>query len=125
MVNVGLVTGSVTPSARQAAPTKVVLPEPISPRTRTMSPGRSLAASSCAAAAVSAGLELLIGRAQAQAGTGQQQRQAGEDDQSRVAAGVGQLAGGRRGRRAGARGGAARRGRGARAEVRVLRQAVA
>src|SRR4051794_38361720 len=124
MVNVGLVTGVVTPSARQAARTNVVLPVPISPRTSTTSPGRNRAASSSAAAPVASGLELLIGRAQAQAGTGQQQRQAGKDDQARIAARVGQRArrdaGGHRARRAGGR---ARRRRAA-AQVRVLREPV-
>ena len=38
MLKVGLVTGSVTPSARAAPRTSVVLPEPSSPRTSTTSP---------------------------------------------------------------------------------------
>ena len=38
MLNVGLVTGSLTPSARAAPRTSVVLPEPSSPRTSTTSP---------------------------------------------------------------------------------------
>ena len=37
-MNVGLVTGEVTPSARQAPRTNVVLPEPSSPETLTTSP---------------------------------------------------------------------------------------
>src|SRR3954454_17792227 len=55
IVNVGLVTGSVTPSARQAPRTNVVLPLPSSPVTSTTSPGRSRAASSAPAASVSSG----------------------------------------------------------------------
>ena len=38
MLNVGLVTGSLTPSARAAPRTSVVLPAPSSPRTSTTSP---------------------------------------------------------------------------------------
>src|SRR3954466_10599177 len=88
----------------------------MSPRTRTTSPGRSPAASSAPTASVSAGLEDLIGRAQAQADPEEQQREAGEDDQARVAPGVGQLAAGGRGR---ARGGSRRRAGGAAARAQV------
>ena len=41
IVNVGLVTGPSTPSARHAPRTNVVLPEPSSPETVTTSPGSS------------------------------------------------------------------------------------
>src|SRR4051794_12175830 len=122
MVNVGLVTGPDTPSAWQAPRTNVVLPAPISPRTSTRSPGASLAARSAAAASVPAGLELLIGRAHAQAGTGENERQPGEEHQARVAAGVWQVAR-RAGRRGGGRRGGARRAA-AVVDARVLRQAV-
>ena len=59
-MNVGLVTGPRTPSARQAPRTNVVLPLPSSPLTSTTSPGRSRAASSAPAASVSAALRLTI-----------------------------------------------------------------
>src|SRR5439155_5033081 len=55
IVNVGLVTGTVTPSARQAPRTNVVLPEPSSPLTSTTSPGASASASRAPAASVSGG----------------------------------------------------------------------
>src|SRR3954452_131199 len=58
MVNVGLVTFAVTPSARQAPRTNVVLPAPSSPLTSTTSPGSSSAASRAPAASVCSG-ELL------------------------------------------------------------------
>src|SRR4051795_12789832 len=58
MVNVGLVTFAVTPSARHAPRTKVVLPAPSSPLTRTTSPAWSCPASRPPAASVSSG-ELL------------------------------------------------------------------
>src|SRR4051812_15238126 len=115
MVNVGLVTGPATPSAWQAPRTNVVFPAPISPRTSTRSPGASLAARSAAAASVASGLELLIGRAHAQAGTGQHEREAGQEHEAQVAAGVGQVA--RRGRRRGRRAGRRRAARGAAAAV--------
>src|SRR5919107_5296868 len=105
MVNVGLVIGPVTPSARQAPRTNVVLPVPISPRSSTTSPGRSSAARAAAAASVSEALEVLIGRAQAQAESREQQREAGEDELARVAAGVGQGAASRGARGPGGRGG--------------------
>src|SRR5215211_9400233 len=54
MVNVGLVTGTPTPSARHAPRTNVVLPAPSSPETSTTSPGRRPAARSAASASVSA-----------------------------------------------------------------------
>src|SRR3954469_21780463 len=123
MVNVGLVTGPETPSAWQAPRTNVVLPAPISPRTSTMSPGASRAARSAAAASVPAGLELLIGRAHAQAGPGQHQREAGEEHQAQVGARVRKRVG--RGRRRAGRGcSGARRARARRTAVepRVLRE---
>src|SRR5215831_20366430 len=55
MVNVGLETGPVTPSARAAPRTKVVFPAPSSPATATTSPGRSRAARRAATAPVSSG----------------------------------------------------------------------
>src|SRR3954449_2867097 len=58
MVNVGLVTFAVTPSARQAPRTNVVLPAPSSPLTSTTSPGPRSAASRAPAASVCSG-ELL------------------------------------------------------------------
>src|SRR5438445_11095634 len=54
-MNVGLVTGRSTPSARHAPRTKVVLPAPSSPETVTTSPGRRSAASPAANASVSSG----------------------------------------------------------------------
>ena len=54
-VKVGLVTGAVIPSARQAPRTNVVLPLPRSPLTVTTSPARSSPASAAPAASVSAG----------------------------------------------------------------------
>src|SRR3954452_14058608 len=74
MVNVGLVTFAVTPRARAAPRTNVVLPAPSSPLTSTTSPGSSSAASRAPAASVSSpelleqaqlvgvtGLSLLLG----------------------------------------------------------------
>src|SRR5436305_8722807 len=55
MLNVGLRTGTLTPRARQAPRTKVVLPAPRSPSTSTTSPGRSRRASSAPRASVSPG----------------------------------------------------------------------
>src|SRR5215211_4902736 len=55
MVNVGLVTGTPTPRARAAPRTKVVLPAPSSPDTRTTSPGTRRSARRAASASVSAG----------------------------------------------------------------------
>src|SRR4051794_20207313 len=52
MVNVGLVTFAVTPSARQAPRTNVVFPAPSSPLTSTTSPGSSVAARRAPAASV-------------------------------------------------------------------------
>src|SRR4051812_6672140 len=56
MVNVGLVTGPSTPSARQAPRTKVVLPLPSSPCTSTTSPGSSRRPSSAPRASVASAL---------------------------------------------------------------------
>src|SRR5213083_1988712 len=53
MLKLGLVTGTSTPSARQAPRTNVVLPAPSSPETSTTSPGPSVAARSAASASVS------------------------------------------------------------------------
>src|SRR5207342_147560 len=53
MVKVGLATGAVTPSARHAPRTKVVLPEPSSPETETTSPGRRRTATRAPTASVS------------------------------------------------------------------------
>src|SRR5258705_6320163 len=58
IVKVGLVTFALTPSARHAPRTNVVLPAPSSPLTRTTSPADSSPASRAPAASVSAG-ELL------------------------------------------------------------------
>ncbi len=52
---VGLVTGTVTPSARAAPRTNVVFPDPSSPATVTRSPGRSSAATAAATRSVSSG----------------------------------------------------------------------
>ena len=54
-MKVGLVTGTVTPSARHAPRTNVVLPLPSSPETVTTSPACSSGASAAATASVSAG----------------------------------------------------------------------
>jgi hypothetical protein len=54
-VNVGLVTGTETPSSLQAPRTKVVFPLPSSPETVTTSPARSSRARAAATASVSAG----------------------------------------------------------------------
>src|ERR1700689_3777100 len=58
MEKVGLVMGSVTPSARAAPRTKVVLPDPSSPVTSTTSPSRRRRARSAPSASVSAGSEV-------------------------------------------------------------------
>src|SRR6266581_6641469 len=55
MVKLGLVTWSVTPSARAAPRTNVVLPLPSSPATSTRSPGERRRASSAPTASVSCG----------------------------------------------------------------------
>src|SRR5271157_1835786 len=55
MLKVGLVTGSLTPSALAAPRTKVVLPAPSSPRTSTRSPSSRFAARAAPAASVSCG----------------------------------------------------------------------
>src|SRR3954447_20372623 len=57
MVNVGLTTGSATPSALAAPRTKVVFPAPSSPETSTTSPAERRSASFAPAASVSAGPE--------------------------------------------------------------------
>src|SRR5450631_1852433 len=56
MVNVGLVTGTATPSSRQAPRTNVVLPAPSSPSTSTASPAARSPASRARSASVSAAL---------------------------------------------------------------------
>src|SRR5881392_1276527 len=77
MVKVGLVTGTATPSARAAPRTKVVLPAPSSPETRTTSPGRRLAASRAARASVSAADPVSVA---AMGGATAPQRQPGEHE---------------------------------------------
>src|SRR6476646_7348726 len=100
MVNVGLVTGPATPSARSAPRTNVVLPAPRSPETSTTSPGRSDAAR----ASVSAGEAVsvaAIGGATAQRQPEGDERHAGQRDGDDVEAGARQL---RRAGRVGGRG---------------------
>src|SRR5262245_48082808 len=58
MVYVGLVTGRVTPRARQAPRMNVVLPEPSSPETSTRSPGRRLKPRRAPSPSVSSGDEV-------------------------------------------------------------------
>src|SRR3954467_6047330 len=91
MVNVGLVTGPSKPSARAAPRTNVVLPAPISPSSRTTSPGRSVAASAAPAASVAAALVVvelssgaLRGVAHAQAGADEHEHHAGEHQDAGV-----------------------------------------
>src|SRR4051812_12749368 len=125
MVNVGLVTGTSTPSARHAPRTNVVLPAPRSPETRTTSPGSSVAARSAASASVS-GAEavsaLAAGMRPAPEGeAAEQEHEADRGDREGVEAGArqglrrGALAGGGgRGRRGLRRRGGRGRGRGRR-----------
>src|SRR3954469_13455804 len=116
MVKVGLVTGTSTPSARAAPRTKVVLPAPSSPDTRTTSPGRRLAASRAARASVSAADPVSVaamgGAAAPQRQSGEHERHADEGHGDDVEAGTRQLARrrGRRLRRRGGRRGGGRRG---------------
>src|SRR5215203_3645767 len=62
MVKVGEVTGSSTPSARQAPRTRVVLPAPRSPQTTTTAPGSSPAAIRAPNASVSPAERVIIRR---------------------------------------------------------------
>src|SRR6476469_10279923 len=104
MVNVGLVTGPATPSARSAPRTNVVFPAPRSPETSTTSPGRSDAARDAARASVSAGEAVsvaAIGGATAQRQPEGDERHAGQRDGDDVEAGARQL---RRAGRVGGRG---------------------
>ena len=57
-MNVGEITGSPTPSSRQAPRIRVVFPAPSSPDTSTTSPGRSSAASRAPIPSVSEALAL-------------------------------------------------------------------
>src|SRR5215208_6261121 len=105
MVNVGLVTGTRTPSARHAPRTNVVLPAPSSPETSTTSPGCSAAASSAARASVSAAAAVSVStlaagmRPAPQREAGEQERDAGGGEREDVEAGAGDcLGGGRLGR---------------------------
>src|SRR3954464_9411376 len=111
MVKVGLVTGTSTPSARAAPRTKVVLPAPSSPDTRTTSPGRRLAASRAARASVSAADPVSVaamgGAGAPRGGPGGRERHADQGHGDDVEAGARQLArrrGGLRRRRGGRRG---------------------
>src|SRR5258707_13634857 len=100
MVNVGLVTGPWTPSARQAPRTNVVLPAPSSPATRTTSPGRSVAARAAARPSVSCGPDVsataapsapAMGQAQAQGDARQEQDEPAAPAAAHVEAGAPQL----------------------------------
>src|SRR5918995_4845639 len=97
MVNVGLVIGPSTPSARAAPRTNVVFPVPISPDTSTTSPGRRRDARSAPADSVAAGPSdrSSANRAQAdpQAGAGEDEPGAEQRHEPRLGAGAGQLAG--------------------------------
>src|SRR5215218_3866757 len=105
MVNVGLVTGTPTPSARHAPRTNVVLPAPSSPEMSTTSPGCSPAASAAARASVSAAAAVSVStlaagmRPAPQREAGEQERDAGGGEREDVEAGAGDcLGGGRLGR---------------------------
>src|ERR687891_2912682 len=104
MVNVGLVTGPWTPRARAAPRTKVVLPAPSSPETRTTSPGCRRRASCAASASVSAGDAVSVAAmagAAPQHEPGRDERDPGQRQRREVQAGARQLsaaAGLRRGR---------------------------
>src|SRR3954469_11778236 len=115
MVKVGLVTGTPTPSARAAPRTKVVLPAPSSPETRTTSPGRRRAASCAARASVSGADPVSVaamgGAATPQREPGEHERHADQGHGDDVEAGARQLAR-RRGRLLRRRGGRRGRGRG-------------
>src|SRR3954469_4794755 len=95
IVNVGLVTGTRTPSARHAPRTNVVLPAPSSPDTSTTSPGSSVAARSAASASVScaeAVSALAAGMRPAPEGeAAQQEHEADRGDRKDVEAGAGQV----------------------------------
>src|SRR3954466_5099461 len=84
MVNVGLVTGSSTPSARAAPRTNVVLPAPRSPATSTTSPGRRSTASAAPSASVCSAEVVLLRlapQARAQADAGEQEPAPGEGEE--------------------------------------------
>src|SRR5687768_18409996 len=92
--NVGLVTSSVTPSARSAPRTNVVLPAPRSPETSTTSPGRSCAARSAPARSVPAGPSVSLGaltHAEAQGDAAGQQHGADGQDGAGIEPGARQL----------------------------------
>src|SRR5271155_5065597 len=108
MPKLGLVTGSVTPSARAAPRTNVVLPAPSSPRTSTTSPGRRRSASCAPIASVSCGPFVstrlapggawgsggsCISRAHTQREADKQQGPADDDQRRHVGAGEGELLG--------------------------------
>src|SRR3954468_3198100 len=98
MVKVGLVTGTPTPSARAAPRTKVVLPAPSSPETRTTSPARRPSASRAARASVSAAESVSVaamGGAATQRQPGEHQRHADQRQGHDVEAGARELALGR------------------------------
>src|SRR6185436_11141411 len=121
IVNVGLVTGTFTPSARHAPRTKVVLPAPRSPETRTTSPARSVRASPAATASVSAAdavsvTVLAVGMRPAPEGeAAEQEHEADRGDREHVEAGARKrLGGGGPGLRRGGR-----RGRGLRLRRRL------
>src|SRR5689334_25408668 len=96
MVNVGLTTGSATPSARAAPRTKVVLPAPSSPETRTTSPGERRSASFAPAASVSAGPEVRSDKrpahADPQADAGDHEPGAEQRQDARIRTRAGELA---------------------------------
>src|SRR3954470_24224698 len=106
MVNVGLVTGPVAPSAPRGPRARGVFPVPSSPCRRTTSPGRSVAASAAPRASVASGEVVRTGplgagiagaQPQAQADAAEEQRDAGGDEPALVEARARQLAGGGRG----------------------------
>src|SRR5215212_3778821 len=93
-MNVGLVTGTATPRARAAPRTKVVLPAPSSPETRTTSPGSRRCARSAASASVSAGEAVSVAAmagAAAQDEPGGDEREARERQRREVQAGAREL----------------------------------
>src|SRR5918994_1268482 len=96
--NVGLVTASVTPSARSAPRTNVVLPAPRSPETSTTSPGRSAEASCAPARSVAAGPPVslsVLTQAQAQDDAAGQHDGADGQDRRGVETGARKLRGAR------------------------------
>src|SRR3954452_4868949 len=82
---VGLVTASVTPSARSAPRTHVVLPAPSSPDTSTTSPSRSSAATAAPTRSVSSADVVSVSmEAQPQHHAGDHEAHPGERDQQRL-----------------------------------------